>query len=135
MRTATYIVLALACGITVTAILLWPGLSNQKKVLVADSTAKAVCSAIATEISNGQVPGFETLDNAEEYDRFITTLAKKYNLDAPADVAKGRPLLDPWGRRYKIQIRNNGKNVEVVSAGPDGKLDSTDDIRAETPRK
>jgi len=52
-------------------------------------------------------------------------------LDAPSDVAKGRPLLDRWGNRYGIQVKDSGKYVEVILAGPDGRLGSQDDIHAE----
>src|SRR4051812_39156914 len=131
MRALICVAIALACVVTLGALLFGPRLVEQKNIVATDSTVRAVCSAVSTEISSGNVPAFETLDTPEEYDQFIMRLAQKYNLDAPADVAKGKPLLDRWGHRYKILIKDSGKYVEVVSAGPDGQVQSQDDVRAE----
>lgn len=37
--------------------------------------------------------------------------------------------LDPWGKPY--QYRLNGKKMSVISAGPDGKFDTADDVKFE----
>jgi hypothetical protein len=44
-------------------------------------------------------------------------------LHGPPDVPT---LVDPWGNR--LIVRCNAKTLEVVSAGPDGKADSADDV-------
>lgn len=36
---------------------------------------------------------------------------------------------DPWGNDYKLEIK--GKNILVISAGPDGEMGTDDDIRSD----
>lgn len=38
------------------------------------------------------------------------------------------PLLDPWGHAYAVRKRPAGSRVEVRSPGPDGRLDTDDDV-------
>jgi hypothetical protein len=47
--------------------------------------------------------------------------------DYPGSLdALGKPLRDPWGHPY--QIRRSGSVVNVVSGGPDGRIDTADDL-------
>lgn len=41
---------------------------------------------------------------------------------------------DPWGRPYRYQVDEDGLSAHVSSAGPDGRPDTPDDIRALTAR-
>ena len=40
-----------------------------------------------------------------------------------------RTAIDPWGRSYVVEIE--GSRAIVFSAGPDGEIDTDDDIHAE----
>lgn len=44
----------------------------------------------------------------------------------------GSPPVDPWGKPYLIVARQRGEvlHKEVVSCGPDGALDTEDDLRS-----
>ena len=127
------VILAGAIFFYVAGLLIVPKVSEYKDRIATDSTARAVCAAIHAEISRGTMPDFETLDNPAEYDHFFMQLARHYDLDAPRGVAEGKPLLDRWGQRFQIRLKDNAEYFEVVSAGPDKRFGSEDDIRAEAP--
>lgn len=133
MRAIIWTGIAGICAVCLVAFLIVPRLLDYKDRIATDSTARAVCAAISAEISNGRVPSFQELDSPAEYDQFIMRLSRHYNLDAPREVAEGKPLFDRWGNRYKIRLKQGGKYFEVISAGPDKRLGSEDDIRAEAP--
>ena len=40
------------------------------------------------------------------------------------------PLIDPWGTPYKLTIQEDKDKAIVISAGPDAKFDTSDDIRS-----
>jgi uncharacterized membrane protein YvbJ len=52
------------------------------------------------------------------------------NLD---DIKRGNPLLskidiDPWGNKFHYKTINDGRKFILISLGPDGKLNTNDDI-------
>jgi len=65
------------------------------------------------------------------YDELISTLNKKYEIDAPKKWSANKPLTDPWGNRFQIWYKSEqGSSAAflVISCGPDGKAGTDDDI-------
>lgn len=53
--------------------------------------------------------------------------------DGPVVEGGDGALYDPWGVEYKYERK--GKNIVVISAGPDGEFGGEDDIRSDTTKK
>lgn len=67
--------------------------------------------ALVERVNNGRCPS---------RDEFAQAVDRRY-VNAPHD-----PLLDPWKRYYQYYLLSNG--FELRSAGPDGRLATTDDL-------
>lgn len=108
----------------------------------AHSTVAAIAAAMATELSGSLAEEefsdvgseWRILDDAQ-YDRVISRLGRRYNLDPPKKGwIVGEALLDPWQNRFKVAVRKMGDNkyeVRVVSVGRDGELGTADDLVVE----
>ncbi|MCB9877695.1 MAG: type II secretion system protein GspG [Planctomycetes bacterium] len=59
----------------------------------------------------------------------LPSLAELTTADERGHVAIEALTLDPWGNDYVVREGKPPHSFEVVSAGPDGSLDTDDDIR------
>ena len=103
-------------------------------------TVKALNAALSSEVrkvDNSLKDIFYPTDQkyrflaSQEYDKVINKLSKSYNLDASKDWHIGDPLVDIWGNRFEIGYQflpNQTNEIIVISKGPDGILNSKDDI-------
>lgn len=65
------------------------------------------------------------------YDSLVTKLGKHHDIGATANWQVSRPLLDPWGNRFRIMLYHNpGKTwgISILSNGPDGIEQTADDL-------
>jgi len=70
------------------------------------------------------------LDN-NEYDQVVEKLSQFYHIDAPRSWRSTGTLLDSWRHRFVVAIRigsDQAYEVIVVSLGPDGVINTGDDI-------
>ena len=90
---------------TVAAIKMWPEIKN---VLEAQSDFVAIKGAIITHqnANDGQLPP----------DLSVLSLS--------SDI-----LTDPWGTQWGYELSSDGTTFTLVSAGPDGVMNSSDDAR------
>jgi hypothetical protein len=66
-----------------------------------------------------------------EYPKSLKELLKSgVPIGSAAIGASGSPLIDPWGTPYKLTIQKEEEKAIVISAGPDTKFDTSDDIRS-----
>lgn len=90
------------------------GKPEEAKIAAARSSIGGIITAVqAYEVSAGKMP--ESLD-----DLTIET-------DTRAALLSKSKLLDPWGTEYKFSKKSKF-TFEIRSAGPDGQMNSEDDI-------
>ncbi len=97
----------------ITVLLVLAACGKDPKIEQAKSEVEAVAASVEKQTkkdegSMGPCPGFHTT-------------GKPFTLD-PA-----LPRNDPWGNPYTVEC---GNGYEIVSAGPDGKPGTKDDIRS-----
>ena len=100
MRKIVFVILLASCG-------------KDPKVEQAKTEVESIAASIASQTkgdegSMGPCPGFKAK-------------GKPFTLDP------SMPKTDPWGNPYSIEC---GNGYEVVSAGPDGKPGTKDDVRS-----
>jgi hypothetical protein len=95
-----------------------------------------------------QLPAMPRLDKAKAGVKAVLDVATLYRLnksgwpttldDLTTPDARGLKYLaqsvDPWGNAYVLRVAADGRTFEVRSAGPDGKLDTDDDVVASSRR-
>jgi len=103
-------------------------------------TIYAIQGAIVTEIQKENhdlwevsVPGdgyWYRLSN-RTYDSLVTKLSRHHDLKTPKNWNLSRPLLDPWGNRFKIMFYHRPDEIwgiSILSNGPDGVEQTSDDF-------
>jgi hypothetical protein len=105
-------------------------------VLLADATQSR--PSYEVPIAHTQVERLETIVT-EHYER-TKGIPRTWD-EMLGPIAKGtdlenvtEPLEDPWGTVYRILGEAGPQSIEVVSAGPDRKSDTEDDISSRGPR-
>lgn len=88
--------------------------------LMGDAQAKATRSSIATIESAARVYEIRTGKFPDSIDALLQPMG-----DKPA-LLDEKARNDTWGTPF--QVRRNGSNVEIRSAGPDGQMNTSDDI-------
>jgi hypothetical protein len=104
------------------------------------NTIHAIKNAIVSEIQKDNhklfevnVPGdghWYILQNTT-YDSLIAKLIKHHDLDTPKEWNHSRPLLDPWGNRFRIMFYHNPNKtwgISIISNGPDRVEQTPDDL-------
>jgi hypothetical protein len=86
--------------------------------------------AVQTEINSiSQIIHLESLDgqrlDPSQFEGFLKKHMSVQGKDATRDVSK-----DIWGSSYKLEVRDNF--ATVISAGPDKKFGTNDDVRGST---
>lgn len=96
---------------------------NSKKVSLAESQLRGLATAIdAYEVDNDHFP------------TNLTVLGGRPPFGVPYTKARDS-LVDPWGTPYSYAVHSN--RYDLISAGPDGRLGTADDVmlRKETPNQ
>lgn len=80
-----------------------------------------ICKVIKLDSIDGEVPS----DDPEKFAQYVRANIKAQNGAQGRDYSK-----DMWNIPYKLELKN--RVATVVSAGPDQKFNTKDDVRAST---
>ena len=99
------------------------GRSEQAKTTAAKTDIASICVALdAFEVDNGYYPKSGSLNALVEQPNDASNWRGPY-------LSKGIPL-DPWGNSYNYEYpgKHSANGYDLLSAGPDGRAGTDDDI-------
>ena len=119
-------------------LVLWIVLGAVVLLLLLGGGAWLVGSQIRDAIPKFQEIGVRTqmatiAHAVDEYERAEGELPASLDELLEARKIDGRPYIhymprDPWGRRFRYGLLNDGRSYELRSLGPDGQFETDDDI-------
>ena len=111
------LVVAILGVLATVAIMNTQGLGTEARIRATQSSIKTIETALKShEIRNGKYP--DTLDQL--------TVAESGSIVAPP--LKKSDLIDSFGNKF--DYRKSGNTFEIISAGPDGQMNTSDDIKS-----